>query len=61
MGEEIAAFVTGTAETAALMAYCAERLAPYKRPKAVFSLETLPKSELGKVQKTALVRLLPKN
>lgn len=59
MGEEIAAFVTGSATVEDLTAYCAGKLASYKRPKGIFRLENLPKSELGKIQKTALKQLLP--
>lgn len=59
MGEEIAAFVTGDAPVADLMAYCRERLASYKCPKRIFPLESLPKSDLGKVQKLDLKALLP--
>lgn len=59
MGEEIAAFVTGTGAVDELMAYCREKLAAYKCPKRIFMLESLPKSELGKVQKLDLKALLP--
>lgn len=54
MGEEVAAFVTGTASAEELAGYCADRLAAYKRPKEIFVLDNLPKSELGKVRKEAL-------
>ncbi|CAN0486617.1 unnamed protein product, partial [Discosporangium mesarthrocarpum] len=62
MGEEIAAFVTGlTGESAVddLAAHCREKLASYKCPKRIFPLDSLPKSELGKVQKLDLKALLP--
>lgn len=59
MGEEIAAFVTGDAAIDELMAQCREKLAAYKCPKQIFVLDSLPKSELGKVQKLDLKALLP--
>ena len=59
MGEEIAAFVTGGVSVSELTAYCSEKLAAYKWPKEIFVLESLPKSDLGKVQKPALKTLLP--
>ena len=61
MGEKIAAFVTGSAVEADLMRHCAAHLAPYKLPKSIFRVENLPKSELGKIRKTALKDLLPKS
>jgi acyl-CoA synthetase (AMP-forming)/AMP-acid ligase II len=59
MGEEIAAFVTGDLSVDDLTGYCGEKLAAYKRPKRIFALETMPKSDLGKIQKEALKALLP--
>lgn len=59
MGEEIAAFVTGDCATDELMAHCREKLASYKCPKRIFPLDSLPKSQLGKVQKLDLKALLP--
>lgn len=59
MGEEIAAFVTGDVSVEALTAYCRENLAAYKCPKRIFPLDSLPKSDLGKVQKRDLKALLP--
>lgn len=62
-GEEIAAFVVPVAGSSggggeALIAYCRDHLAPYKVPRAIFSLESLPKSGVGKVLKSELaVRL----
>ncbi|SFM79229.1 class I adenylate-forming enzyme family protein [Thermodesulforhabdus norvegica] len=41
-----------------LISYCRERLAPYKCPKQVFMVEDLPKNAMGKVQKSALRRIL---
>jgi acyl-CoA synthetase (AMP-forming)/AMP-acid ligase II len=62
-GEEIAAFIVPTSgEVAvdgdALISYCREKLAPYKSPRAVFVLEALPKSGVGKVLKTELAARL---
>lgn len=56
LGEEVAAFVVPrTAVTAdALAAWCAERLAPYKRPAAIVLLAELPRNSAGKVLKARL-------
>ncbi|MCB0963576.1 MAG: AMP-binding protein [Acidimicrobiales bacterium] len=51
-GEEVVAVVEGTGgddETAALAAWAAERLAPYKRPKRIAWVDALPRNALGKV------------
>jgi acyl-CoA synthetase (AMP-forming)/AMP-acid ligase II len=60
-GEEVAAFVVrrSAVDEGALMAHCRATLAPYKIPKAVFFLDELPKSGLGKVLKPSLVERLP--
>jgi len=62
MGEEVAAFVVlhGKATEAELREHCRQHLAPYKVPRGVFFIDQLPKSNLGKVLKTALVERLPK-
>jgi len=56
LGEEVAAFVVPraavTAET--LTAWCAERLAPYKRPAVITLLAELPRNSAGKVLKSRL-------
>lgn len=62
-GEEVAAFVVpgGTgdgADEAALIAYCREKLARYKAPRAVFVVDDLPKSGVGKVLKAELTERL---
>jgi long-chain acyl-CoA synthetase len=59
-GEEIAAFVVCRASVSEqeLIEHCRRALAPYKIPKAVFLLDELPKSGLGKVLKPALVEQL---
>ncbi|MFT5485411.1 MAG: acyl-CoA synthetase (AMP-forming)/AMP-acid ligase II [Paracoccaceae bacterium] len=61
MGEEIAAFVTGDGSIDELMAHCREKLASYKCPKQIFPLDSLPKSDLGKVRKLDLKILLPED
>jgi acyl-CoA synthetase (AMP-forming)/AMP-acid ligase II len=60
-GEEIAAFVVRKAEVSEreLIDHCRKFLAPYKVPRAVFFLEQLPKSGMGKVIKPQLVERLP--
>jgi acyl-CoA synthetase (AMP-forming)/AMP-acid ligase II len=60
MGEEVAAFVVnhGSAGTADLIAHCRAELASYKVPKAIFFVESLPKTTSGKVAKAELVERL---
>jgi malonyl-CoA/methylmalonyl-CoA synthetase len=59
-GERVVACVV-TAETAdgatgeALLAWAAERLAPYKRPREVRFVDELPRNAMGKVVRAALV------
>ena len=57
-GEEVVAFVVGTADTAALDALCLAQIARFKRPKAYLRVESLPKNNYGKVLKTELRKLL---
>jgi acyl-CoA synthetase (AMP-forming)/AMP-acid ligase II len=59
-GEEVAAFVVcrTTVSEHDLMAHCRASLAPYKVPKAVFFLDALPKSGMGKVLKPVLAERL---
>jgi len=59
-GEEIAAFVVkkSDVETDELLQHCRRVLAPYKVPRAVFFLASLPKSSMGKVVKAKLVESL---
>lgn len=58
--EEIAAFVVlrSPASPDELIAHCRVQLAPYKVPRAVFAVEALPRSSLGKVLKVELARRL---
>jgi acyl-CoA synthetase (AMP-forming)/AMP-acid ligase II len=60
-GEEIAAFVQlrDAVDAADLDAWCAERLAPYKRPKIVTVVDALPRNSAGKAIKSQLLALLP--
>lgn len=39
-----------------LQAYCAERLAVYKTPKAYIQLDTFPLNPVGKINKKVLVK-----
>ena len=63
-GERVTAVVVpNTAEKASeadLIAFCRERLAPYKSPKAVVFQEELPRNAMGKVQKAELRRTICK-
>jgi len=55
LGEDVAAFVVTkpgtTTEAADVQAFCAERLADYKRPRQVHFLDELPRNATGKVLK----------
>lgn len=61
IGEEVAAFVTGATgiDPDELLAYCRQRLAPYKLPKQIFVLDELPKTSFGKIRKSLLTDRLP--
>ena len=58
LGEDVLAFVVlkpgATADAAAVMAFCQERLARYKCPKQVRFLDALPKTPIGKVLRKEL-------
>jgi long-chain acyl-CoA synthetase len=58
LGEEVVAFVSVrpgmAAEPAELIAFCKERLAAYKYPRAIHLIDELPKNATGKVLKTEL-------
>ena len=60
-GEEVAAFVVlrRPVDAAALRAWCIERLAPYKQPRDLRQLESLPRNSSGKVIKLRLRTDLP--
>jgi len=59
-GEEVTAFVvpsaSGRVVESELIAFAHERLASYKCPKRVITLERLPRNAMGKVQRSLLVR-----
>ena len=59
-GEEVAAFVQlrNATETGALRQWCEGKLAPYKRPKVIKVVETMPRNSAGKVSKNELLALL---
>jgi len=57
-GQEVHAWVVSSDATQAegtIMAFAAERLAPYKRPRAVHFVDTLPKNAMGKIERNRLV------
>jgi acyl-CoA synthetase (AMP-forming)/AMP-acid ligase II len=58
LGEDVGAFVVrkpgATLDEAALTAFCAERLADYKRPRHLWFVEELPRNATGKVMKHKL-------
>jgi acyl-CoA synthetase (AMP-forming)/AMP-acid ligase II len=58
LGEDVAAFVVARPghdlDVDALLAFAAERLADYKRPRKVFILDELPRNATGKVMKHRL-------
>jgi len=58
-GESVKAFVVKRSDAQAteeeILAFCKERLAPYKAPKTVEFREELPKSAVGKLLRRVLV------
>ena len=58
LGEDVAAFVVprpeGSLEGDELLAFCAERLADYKRPRQLHLVDELPRNATGKVMKHLL-------
>ena len=57
-GEEVVAFIVGTAPEGELDALCLDRIARFKRPKTYVRVDSLPKNNYGKVLKTELRLLL---
>ena len=53
-GEEVVAFIVGSADPAALDQLCLGAIARFKRPKAYIKIDELPKNNYGKVLKTTL-------
>ncbi|HZU59365.1 MAG TPA: hypothetical protein VE983_00265, partial [Solirubrobacteraceae bacterium] len=56
-GELVTAFVVparGPGSSEALLAFAADRLAPFKRPRRVHFVKSLPRNALGKVLKHEL-------
>lgn len=60
-GEEVVAFVVpardGEVDPEELTAHARERLSAYKCPKRIFTIEQLPRNEMGKVLRDELVRI----
>ena len=58
LGEDVAAFVVARPDAALdvdeLLAFCAERLADYKRPRQLHVVDELPRNATGKVMKHLL-------
>jgi acyl-CoA synthetase (AMP-forming)/AMP-acid ligase II len=61
MGEEVAAFVIAKYKVTKddLVEYCRARIAPYKVPRLIYFVEDMPKSAVGKILKTELMKRLP--
>jgi acyl-CoA synthetase (AMP-forming)/AMP-acid ligase II len=57
-GERVTAVVVlnqgGSVSSRELIAFCRERLAPYKSPKSIVFREDLPRNAMGKIQKAEL-------
>jgi acyl-CoA synthetase (AMP-forming)/AMP-acid ligase II len=56
LGEVPVAFVVGDVDETALEALCREHLVPYKVPAAFVAVESLPRSEVGKVLRRELAQ-----
>ncbi|MCI2420804.1 AMP-binding protein [Saccharopolyspora sp. K220] len=56
-GEQVTAWVvaTGAADFDDILAHCRKLLAPYKCPKQVFVVDSLPRNGMGKLRRSALV------
>jgi acyl-CoA synthetase (AMP-forming)/AMP-acid ligase II len=59
-GEEVAAAVVlkEPATEGAILAFCKERLAEFKRPKKIYIIETIPRTATGKIQRGAVAKAL---
>ncbi len=59
-GEEVAAVVAVSDDTGAeaLVAYCRERLAPFKVPKTIYVVDSIPRTATGKLQRQRLPAVL---
>jgi oxalate---CoA ligase len=59
-GEEVAAAValSGEADQAALVAYCSERLAPFKVPGVIHILDEIPRTATGKLQRRRVAEFI---
>ena len=62
MGEQVVATVVPAAgeqlRSEAIIAYCREQLASYKKPRQIIFVESLPRNAMGKVQKHVLLEQL---
>ena len=60
LGEDVAAWIvrrpSSTLDADALLSFCAERLADYKRPRQLYFVDELPRNAVGKVMKHKLDR-----
>ena len=43
---------------AAILAFCKERLADFKRPKKIYIVEAIPRTATGKIQRGAVAKAL---
>lgn len=59
-GEEVAAAVVlkEPVDEAAILAFCKERLAEFKRPKKVYIITAIPRTATGKIQRGAVAKAL---
>jgi acyl-CoA synthetase (AMP-forming)/AMP-acid ligase II len=59
-GEEVAAAVVlkEPADEAAILAFCKDRLADFKRPKKVYITKAIPRTATGKIQRGAVAKAL---
>lgn len=53
-GERVCAAIVGDTDAAAVSSWCSEHVAPYRRPKRIDVVESLPLTSTGKVRRDGL-------
>jgi len=61
LGERVVAAVIGEADTAEIVARCADRIGPYKRPDDVVVVAEIPLTRVGKPDRATLAAMLSRS